>query len=429
MCGVRRRWTVAWVLGLSATACHAKFTGPYQCVPGYASCVQPDENRCETNTQTDSLNCGECSNGDSGVVTSCHLGAPCVDAGCGVGASQIATLQSGSQTPIVVNATGVFWTDGGNVYWLAPSGGVPTTVATGVLSCGQAASFAVDSTSVYYFSTGFDCAQSGSCAGLVRAPISGGMPTVLVPAAQSSSENECAALSLSADGSELYWLTSLMQGNTATLSLNRLSLAAGSNPTTLATAQSSNGSSSNRLVVTPTAAIFEVNQTNEQATFQVVPTSGASATTLPLPPNSQGFAEFTADSSNIYVVGSSCPCDNNNQGGTSMGLPVGTVGKVPIDGSAGTILTQFTGQAGDIAVDPGGSYVYWSTDTAAWGAPVTGGRSIPVAGNLTGGIPGVGCTGCGGGDNQYSIAIGVDASHIYLADHAANVNALLEVSK
>jgi hypothetical protein len=307
---------------------------------------------------------------------------------------------------------------------------MPTTVATGVFSCGQVASFAVDSTSVYYFSTGFNCGQAGSCAGLVQAPLSGGAPTVLVPAPQSNTSNECAALSLSADDSELYWLTSLSQGNTATLTLSRLPLAGGSaSPTVIATAQSSNGASANRLVVTPTAAIFEVNQASDQTTFQVVSTSGASSKTLPLPPNSQGFADFTADSSNIYFVGSSCPCENNNQGGAGVGLPVGTIGKVPIDGSAGTILAQFAGEAGDIAVDPGGGAVYFSTDTAAWKAPVTGGGVTPVAGNLTGGIPGLQCTGCGGGPNQYPIAIGVDASHVYLADHAANVNALLEVPK
>src|SRR5580658_9105327 len=85
--GARRRRTIAYCLGLCAAACHAKFTGPYQCVPGYASCVQPEQNMCETNTQTDSLHCGGCGNAesapDSAIVTPCHLGAPCLDGGCG----------------------------------------------------------------------------------------------------------------------------------------------------------------------------------------------------------------------------------------------------------------------------------------------------------------------------------------------------------
>ncbi len=418
----------AWVLGLFVAACHAKFAGPYECVPGYASCVQAQENLCETNTQNDALNCGGCSNTPAGAGTACHVGAPCVDSGCGAGATQIAALQSGSQTPIIANTSGIFWSDQSDIYWLPSSGATSTTVATNVFSCGQAASFAVDSTSVYYFSNSTACGQ-GVCSGLVKAPLSGAAPTFLLQS-QNTSTFQCASIALSADGSELYWLTSASAGSTTTLSLDKISLAGTSaSPTTVATEQSANGSSSNRLVVTGAAAIFEVNSTNNQSAFQVVPLSGGSATVVPLPPNSQGLEAFTADSSNIYFLGSGCPCNNNNQGGTSSGLPIGALGKVPIDGSVGTILTQFTGEAGGIAMDTSGGYVYFSTDTAAWKTPVTGGGAIPVAGNLTSGLPGSLCTGCGGSYDQYPIAIGVDASHVYLADHAANVNALLEVPK
>src|SRR5580698_2383884 len=342
VCGACHQWMVAWILGLSAAACHTKFTGPYACVQGYASCVQPQENLCETNTANDALNCGGCSSAPVGAGTACHLGAPCVDGGCGAGAAQIAALPSGSQTPIVANTSGVFWSNQSDIYWLSSSGGTPATVATNVFSCGQAASFAVDSASVYYFSNSTNCGQ-GVCSGLVQAPLSGAAPTFLTQS-QNTSTFQCASVALSADGSELYWLTSASEGSTTTLSLDKVSLTGGSaSPTTVATEQSANGSSSNRLVVTATAAIFEVNPTNNQTAFQVVPLSGAAATVLPLPPDSQGVSAFAADSSNIYFLGSGCPCNNNNQGGTTSGLPIGAVGKVPIDGSVGTILTQFTG--------------------------------------------------------------------------------------
>jgi|HubBroStandDraft_1064217.scaffolds.fasta_scaffold64066_2 hypothetical protein len=382
---------------------------------------------CETNTQTDALHCGGCSNPDSAIVASCHLGAPCLDGGCGEAATQVAVLQSNSQTPVVANAMGVFWTDQGNVYWLAPSSGAPTTVATNIFTCGQATSFAVDGTSVYYFSNGTNCGPQAQCAGLLKAPLSGGTATVLVPASQNTN-TECASLAVSVDGTALYWLTSLQQGNTASLTLASVSLTSGSaSPTIVTTTESMNGSSSNRLVMTPTAAIFEANPTNNQTAFQIVPTSGGGGSVLSLPPSLQGFGAFTADSSALYVVGSSCSCDDN--GGSSTTLPAGTVARVPIDGSSSSILTQFVGQAGDITLDPEGDNVYWSTDTTAWKVPVTGGTGTPVAGNLANGAPPQPCSGCGSPDTQDSTTIAVDASHIYLADHAANVNELLEAPR
>jgi hypothetical protein len=60
---------------------------------------------------------------------------------------------------------------------------------------------------------------------------------------------------------------------------------------------------------------------------------------------------------------------------------------------------------------------------------VTGGTGIPVAGNLSNGAEPQQCSGCGSPNNQYPTTIGVDASHIYLADHAVNVNELLEAPR
>jgi hypothetical protein len=356
--------------------------------------------------------------------TACALGAPCLDGGCGGAATQVAALQSNSQTPVVANAMGVFWTDQGNVYWLAPSSTVPTTVATNVFTCGPATSFAVDSTSVYYFSNGTSCDPQAQCAGLLKAPLSGGATTVLVQASPSTN-TECASLAVSTDSTALYWLTSSQQGNSSMLTLTSVSLTGGSaNPTIVTTAESTNGSSSNRLVMTPTSAIFEVTRTNNQTAFQVVPTSGAAGAVVSAPQSVQGFGAFTADSSAIYVVGSSCSCDDN--GGSSTTLPVGTIARIPIDGSSSSILTHFVGQSDDITLDPAGANVYWSTDTSAWRVPVTGGTGTPIAGNLANGTQAQQCSGCGNPYNQYPTTIGVDASHVYLADHAANVNALLK---
>jgi hypothetical protein len=434
---VHGTWTIACVLGSLAPACRSAFTGPYDCNPGYASCVSPEQNLCETNTLNDALHCGALPVGescaDSGSVTECALGASCVDGGCGGGATQLATFTTTSPSNIVVNASGVFWSDMNNVYWLPASGGAPMTVSTNLFSCGQAAAFAVDSTSVYYFSSGFNCGNM-SCSGLVQSPLSGvpqgGSPTLLVPAPSGGNNNLCASsIELSSDGAELYWLAGNQNGGgTSMLTLGKVAVSGGT-PSTVGTVASPNGAGPGRLVVTPTAAIFTVEQTNAPQAFEIFPTSGGSATVLTLPPNYSSFSQFTADSDSIYTVGSGCPCDNNGSGGNYGGPPTGWVGKIPLDGTAATVLTPFDGEAGDVAVDPGGGYVYWSTDTAAWKVPVTGGSSVAVAGNLTGGVPEMLCSGCGSGYNAPPIAIGIDTSHVYLADHATNVNALLEVPK
>jgi len=432
-------------MGLLASACRPEFTGPYDCNPGYASCVSPEQNLCETNTRNDALHCGDLPAGescaDAGTLTQCLLGASCVDGGCGAMATELAALTTTSQS-LVVNASGVFWSDANAVYWLPASGGAQTTVASNLTSCGQTAVFAVDSTSVYYFSNGFNCGNT-NCAGLVQAPLSGvpqgGSPTVLVPAPTTGNSNLCAnALELSPDGTALYWLTNAQSGGGPNmLTLAKVTVGGGTPSTVVGTVPNPNGAESSRLVVTPNAAIFVVSQSNGPASFEVFPASGGSATVLALPQGFPGFSQFTADADNIYVVGSSCPCNNGNNNGNGNGSgvsyagpPVGTVGKIPLDGTAGTLLAHFDGQTGDIALDPADSYVYWSTDTAAWKVPVTGGSSIPVAGNLTRGTAGMLCAGCGGSSYVASpIAIGVDTRHVYLADDAISVNALLEVPK
>jgi hypothetical protein len=422
---------MACALGLLGGGCHKEFTGPYECVKGYASCIRPDLNLCETNVQTDAVNCGGCSNGGPGLGATCPPGAACFDGGCGAAPTTLFSFPSAStlQSSVVVNATGVFWADATAISWLKPAATTPSTVGSGLATCGPSTVFAADTSSVYYVSNGFNCSQSGGCAGLVRETLSDSTVTVLVPSPMNGTTNVCATgIALSSDGSELYWLTSdPMNGSATTLTLSKVSLG-GAAPgySTVATAQS-NGSSG--LVVTPTAAIFEVSQANSQPSFEVVSIPGASQSSVPLPPNFGGFQYFTADSKNIYVIQSSCPCNGNGNGnGGASGLPVGTIGMVPIDGTPTAILAQVTGQAEGIALDPSNSYVYWSTDTAAWKVPVMGGTSAQIAGNLAGGVPAMLCTGCGT-YNQALIALAVDNNNVYLADHAANVDALLEVQK
>jgi hypothetical protein len=101
---------------------------------------------------------------------------------------------------------------------------------------------------------------------------------------------------------------------------------------------------------------------------------------------------------------------------------------LPIGGGPPTILAQFTGQASSIAVDSG--HVYWSTDTAVWKVPIAGGKVSSIAGSLTSGAPGYQCNGgCGSPSGGVATLIAVDATSVYIADYAPNVDAVLKVSK
>src|SRR5579859_525195 len=102
----RRSTPVGTVVLLGAIAlvasCRAKFDGPYPCAAGYASCVDPQNDQCETNVEADGLHCGACGN-------ACPVGAVCTAGTCGPPATVLATLQPGSQTAIAVNSSAVFW--------------------------------------------------------------------------------------------------------------------------------------------------------------------------------------------------------------------------------------------------------------------------------------------------------------------------------
>ena len=407
---------LAGAVGLLASGCRAEFVGPYPCADGYASCLQ-DQNGCETSIRTDGLNCGACGK-------ACPLGATCVNAACGARVPELASLMPGSQSAIAVNSTGVFWTEGGNIYSAPLSGGAPTTVANDAYTCGPSVSFALDDNALYYWAAGSNCPQPGNCGGLTKLSLLDGTSTVLVanqPAGNTASLNQCGSIAV--DAENVYVLTTQQQGSVSTRAVYKTPLTGGA-PMLLATAQGGGGSQGDALALTPTHLVFEVWMSNGPPSFEVVPLGGAPAFSIALPPYSNGGGAFAADADNIYVVGSGCPCGNNS----SSGPPGGGVSKIAIGGGGGELLAQFSGQAGGIAADA--TTVYWSTDTTLWKVSKTGGSPIEAAGNLSGGVRGLQCNGCGGGASASStpISIALDATSIYLADHGT-VNAVLKVTK
>jgi len=405
-----------------AAGCKPHFTGPYPCESGYASCVNPTANQCETDLETDGLHCGHC-----GKV--CDVGAACVAGACGPGAQTIAALTSGSAV-VRTNATAVSWSNTSLIYSLpmsAAAGTLPTMVASDACS-NNGAPFAVDDANLYYLATGSGCdSPMGTCPGLTQVSLSTLTHTLLVPSPQAGGGGETGLCgSLAVDATSVYVLGSQQSGNMVTYSVGRARIGvAGQTLEMLGSAKSYNSSSTSPLVVNSTAVLFETQGTNGSQILQMIPVDGGPMTTLPINVNSYGNRlPFVADDASAYLVGSGCPC-NNDSNGSYQGPPQGFLAKVPLHGGSSVALATFSGIVGDITMD--GTNVYWSTDASAWKFPLAGGAVKVVAGNLTSGTAAYQCNGCGGTPNQPS-AIAVGSSGLYIAVPSPS-SVLLEVSK
>jgi hypothetical protein len=409
-------------IAMLAGGCKAKFTGPYACETGYASCLNPEQNSCETDTTSDGLNCGGCG-------TKCAVGAACLDSTCGPAAAQVAALSGATGIIVRTNSSAVFWSNGSSISSLAMSaapGTVAKPIATDGFTCGSGGvPFAVDDANAYYITNGTGCSGGGQCNTLVQVSLASGARTVLTTALSTGNAgNVCATLAVGLGA--VYALVGTQQANVTTYQLETLQIgASGQNPRTLGTATGTSGSSS--LAVNATSVIFgEFQQANRSQSFQIVPLGGGTMTAVDV--SSLGFASvFDVDDANIYMINGGCPCNNNGSGNNSNVplLPTGTITKVPLSGAAPTTLATFEGLAGGIAVDA--ANVYWSTDTMAWKVPLAGGVATPIAGNLTNGAAAYQCIGCGGFPSSTTIAVG--ATSLYVAVEAVSESALLGVAK
>src|SRR5580704_10801675 len=329
--GTRRRWSDAVALSVVVGAfaclgpgCASQFDGPYPCEDGYASCTNPGGNACETNVTSDALNCGAC-----GVA--CGVGAACTDSVCGAPAVQLTTLSQplNQQGTLEVNADAVFWMDNENgqsaILSVPIAGGAATTVATDVFCQGPHA-FAVDSDNLYYVSneSGTGSGQGGP--GVVEVPLVGGPATVLV--SNNNGGGNCPVVAV--DPTNVYALTQVAQVGPNVTELLDVPLAGGAT-TTLAMSSSYSPS---ELVITPTLAIVQVTDNSGPESYAAIPLAGGPPVPVAVSGNTPGASAFTADGTNIYTVGSSCPCDDN--GNSYSGPPTGQVVMLPVDGGAPT---------------------------------------------------------------------------------------------
>ena len=406
-----------------ASGCRASFTGPYPCETDYASCLDPSQNTCETNTASDALNCGACGH-------RCGVGALCVASSCGPPAVQIAQLSAGSGVVVKTNSSSAFWSNSSGIFsapMSAGAGTAVTTLATDGFTCNNLGiPFAVDDANYYYLSNGSGCVGSGPCGGLTQVSLASGTRTVLV-SASTSGGSACGSIAVGA--TSVYLLTSQQQSNVATYTLfSALIGVAGQTASTLASVQSINGPSTS-LAINSTALFFFSTGSNSAQSLQIVPINGGMVTALPVSGFFDGPAggAMFADEANVYTLTGGCPCSgDNNQPYT--GRPLGGINKTPLAGGPTTTIFTFSGALGGIAVDS--ADVYWSTDTTAWKVPLTGGKATALAGNLTGGVAAYQCNGCnsGGSAQTESTAVALGASGLYIGATGTE-NELLRVAK
>lgn len=422
-----------------APGCKSTFTGPYKCADGYASCVNPSQNACETDTTTDGLHCGGCG-------ATCPVGAPCVDSSCGQAAVRIAV--TGSSALVRTNATTLFWSPNNqsNTVFRLPLSAAAGTSGITVVNDGAnlgngRTTFAVDDTNIYYLAGiqggSGSCPPGPGCVNLAQMPLAGGATTTLIPWSALSallstagilagSGNGSLQASLAVNGSNVFFLVSFQSNNVVTYAVGDAMIGgAGQAGRLLAQTTSNNGFSSGDLVANATVVAFD-NWDGGATWLHVIPADGSGSgsgtmRTIQLPGGFVG--PLAADESNAYVVASGCGCSDNQ---STQGPPPGAVTKVPLAGGPAQMLTRMWGATGAIAVDT--TNVYWSTDTTAWKAPIAGGTATPIAGNLGNGVPPYQCNGCGGGSMPQGGSIAVAPSAVYLFAGGTE-QAILKVTK
>jgi hypothetical protein len=403
--------------GLALTfvaGCQGYFVGPYPCETGYDSCINPGQNLCETNITNDAAHCGKCD-------SPCGIGALCTNSKCGPAAQKLATLPSGSSTPVVaVNDTNVVLSTQtqGQIFTIHISGGNPLLLASSVGGCGnQYQPFAIDQSNVYYWANGMTPCNTGNCTGMAKTAIIGGTPALLV----AGSPNVQCPWAMAVDSKQLYW--SQMQNSTMTVMGAPI---AGGTATTLTT-QPAGGSFG--LALTSTSVVSGLYSLgNSPPTLCVVPTAGGTAKNIPLKVNGNfyGINALAAGADGIYAAGSGCACNNGNG---SQARPTTALVRFALDGSSGTVIGNVTGRFNSIAVQ--GADVFVATETTVWRLPTTGGIANIVADNLAGGVQPYMCNGSCGMDTSTSstVSIAVDPSFVYIADGSANVNAILRMHR
>jgi len=301
-----------------------------------ASCPCPGgQTRCGSSCvdlQTDPSNCGAC--GQSCAAAS-PSSASCADARC------IVTLASsgGYGAGITVDATSVYWSNGGAVLKVPLGGGSVTTLESDPSE--QPLKVAVTGSSVYWTSFLGQLATTSIGGGAVTTLVSTGLPTP-------------PPYFLTLDASFLYWTT--QTDNTIGTVVKR-SLAGGA-VTTLASGQDLSSD-----IAVYGGTVFWANAgTGAAGTGSVVALTAAGLTTI-AGAQTAPYAVAT-DGQNVYWTSGTEPGD-----------------VLQVDVSGGTITTLATGQAEPSGIAVDGTNVYWANanGNGVMSVPIGGGTAVTVA--------------------------------------------------
>lgn len=166
------------------------------CKSGFADCNFNPADGCETNTSTDTENCGTC-------------GHDCGPSACSSSVCEMTTLASGLPNPVGITAddTHVYWANyvqDGAVMRVAKTGGTAETLAANVVFAYEVF---VDGSDLYFTSNGTPPNADGT---LHRMPKGGGTPVTLASSQVGSNE-------IWVDDTYVYWACTYQATTNATI--------------------------------------------------------------------------------------------------------------------------------------------------------------------------------------------------------------------
>ena len=306
----------------------------------------------------------------------------------------VTSLASGLVNPgaIVVNGSGIFFESGVSIFGLPLSGGSARILATGQTGL---EGLAVDGSRVYWTTWAtMDPRVDPLLDRVMALPIAGGEPVVLAAGIHEP-------LDVAVDATHVYWTA----GGASDGVVMGVPLAGGA-PATLSSGQVYPGA----IAVDPDF-VYWVNGTTtmsppqDNAALMKVAKTGGTPVKLATAPVTALVSRIAVDSTSVYW----------SLTGFDAGTLIGTITRVPLDGSAPILLASDQNWPGDIAVDS--EAVYWANGGECIGSngsimklPLAGGSPVALA--------------C---DQFCPMGLATDATHVYWTD--AYVGAVLATTK
>jgi hypothetical protein len=306
----------------------------------------------------------------------------------------VTSLASGLVNPyaIAVSGSGIYFESGVSIFSVALAGGSAVILATGQTGLGG---MTVDRDNIYWTSWAtLDATADPSLDRVMAMPLTGGEAVALVAGTHRPQD-------VAVDATHAYWTA----GGASDGVIMSVPLGGGT-PATLASGQVFPGS-----IALDQDFVYWVNGTTtlappqEPAALMKVPKTGGLPVRLATAPTTAMVSRIALDSSSVYWT----------LNGLLGSAHIGTVTRVPLDGSAPILLASDQSSPGDIAVDS--EAIYWANSNGCMGEsgsiqklPLAGGAPIALA--------------C---DQFCPMGLAADATHVYWTD--AYVGAVMTTTK